>query len=117
LEVRCRVGKIGADEAGPIVERGLMEVDGEWQWRADPRLNFASAFKLSAEHIAVLLATLKAQPHLLLMAAGGLGQRMQGSEALQGLNWECLAGGHHFHLERGAVALIAERIEGFFARL
>jgi len=117
LEVRCRVGKIGADEAWPIVERGLMEVDGEWLWRADPRLNFASAFKLSAEHIEVLLNALRAQPHLLLMAESGLGQRMVGSEFLVGVNAECLAGGHHFHLEQASVNLIAARIERFFSGL
>jgi pimeloyl-ACP methyl ester carboxylesterase len=114
LEVRCRVGRIGPEAAWPIVERGLLEVDGAWQWRADARLNFASAFKLNAEQIALLLETLGRQPHLLVMAEQGLAQRMQGGEQLQGLNWRSLPGGHHFHLETDAVAAVAEEINKFW---
>lgn len=114
LEVRCRVGGIGPDEARPIVERGLVEVDGAWQWRADPRLNLASAFKLSAEHIDVLVQTLAQRPHLLLMAERGLGARLPDAGQLAGLNWKCLPGSHHFHLEADRVAAIAAEIDAFW---
>jgi hypothetical protein len=77
-------------------------------------LNFASAFKLNAEQIALLLETLGRQPHLLVMAEQGLAQRMQGGEQLQGLNWRSLPGGHHFHLETDAVAAVAEEINKFW---
>lgn len=117
LEVRCRVGRIGADEAWPIVERGLVEIDGAWQWRADPRLNFASAFKLSAEHIDVLLKTLATRPHLLLMAEQGLGIRLRGTPQLDGMHWRCLPGSHHFHLEAAAAPTIAAAIGEFWSGL
>ena len=90
-------------------------MDGAWQWRADPRLNFASAFKLSAEQIALMLETLARRPHLLVMAEQGLGQRMQGGGQLEGLNWRCLPGGHHFHLEKDAVEMVAAEINAFWA--
>jgi pimeloyl-ACP methyl ester carboxylesterase len=115
LEVRCRVGGIGPEAALPIVERGLRQVDDMWQWRADPRLNFASAFKLSGEQIELLLRILRQRPHLLVMAEEGLGKRMSGSGQLEGLNWRCLAGGHHFHLERDAVAAVAGEINEFWS--
>ena len=114
LDVRCRVGNIGPEAAWPIVERGLRQVDGAWQWRADPRLNFASAFKLSAEQIELLLQTLAGQPHLLLMAEQGLAQRMQDRRQLAGLNWRSLPGGHHFHLETGNLEAVAGQINAFW---
>jgi pimeloyl-ACP methyl ester carboxylesterase len=117
LEVRCRVGGISAAVAGPIVERGLKHIDGEWLWRADPRLNYASAFKLSAAQIALLIEQLAVQPHLLLLAEQGLGGRMRDNGELNSLalHYELLAGGHHFHLESGA-AVIAERINEFLVK-
>lgn len=115
LDVRCRVGRISAEAARPIVERGLKQVDDIWQWRADPRLNYASAFKLSAEHIAVLLQTLAGLPHLVVMAQGGLGELMHNREQLAGLNWRSLPGEHHFHLEAVAAQEIAAQIELFWS--
>lgn len=115
LDVRCRVGRISEQAARPIVERGLMRVDDVWQWRADPRLNYASAFKLSAEHIAVLLETLSALPHLVVMAEEGLGARLQNREQLAMLNWRSLPGDHHFHLEPAAAAAITKEIESFWS--
>lgn len=114
LEVRCRVGAIGAEAAWPIVERGLRLVGDSWQWRADPRLNFASAVKLNAEQIELLLRILSQRPHLLVMAEQGLAQRMLGGDQLKGLNWRCLPGGHHFHLESEAVAAVAGDINRFW---
>ncbi|HSB96014.1 MAG TPA: alpha/beta hydrolase, partial [Spongiibacteraceae bacterium] len=114
LEVRCRVGAISELAARPIVERGLRHSEGVWQWRADPRLHFASAFKLSAPQIAVLVQALAKIPHLLLLAENGYGARMRSNGDLDNLplNWEFLPGSHHFHLEE-QVGLIAEKVNRF----
>lgn len=114
LEVRCRVGGIDEHVARPIVERGLKFIDNEWLWRVDPRLNYASAFKLSAEQITLLIQQLAQQPHLLLLAEHGLAARMRsdGELANPNLRREVLPGGHHFHLEE-RVELIAEKINTF----
>jgi pimeloyl-ACP methyl ester carboxylesterase len=116
LEVRCRVGGIAEAVARPIVERGLKLIDDEWLWRADPRLNYASAFKLSAAQIALLIQQLAIMPHLLLLAENGLAGRMRdnGELANTALRYEILPGGHHFHLEE-RVAVIAERVNSFLA--
>jgi len=115
LEVRCRVGAISEQAARPIVERGLLASAGSWQWRADPRLHFASAFKLSAPQIAVLVQALAKIPHLLLLAENGYGARMRSNGELDNLplNWQFLPGSHHFHLEE-QVGLIAEGVNRFF---
>lgn len=114
LQVRCRIGDISERSARPIVERGLQRVGDAWQWRADPRLSYASAFKLSAQHIAVLVQQIAKIPHLLLLAENGLGKGMRQSGALDNLplSWQMLTGGHHFHLEETATQ-IAQTINEF----
>jgi pimeloyl-ACP methyl ester carboxylesterase len=114
LQVRCRVGDISERAARPIVERGLQRVGDAWQWRADPRLSYASAFKLGAQHIAVLIQQIAKIPHLLLLAENGMGKGMHNNGVLDNLplSWEMLPGGHHFHLEETA-AQIAQTINKF----
>src|SRR6185369_8887277 len=112
LEVRCEVAAMSERAARPIVERGIEEVDGAWQWRADKRLHWPSAFKLSAQHNALMLEHLRRKAHLLLLADKGVGGTLRRAGALadlQGMHWAMLPGSHHFHLEDGA-APIAEKI-------
>jgi pimeloyl-ACP methyl ester carboxylesterase len=116
LEVRCQVAEMSERAARPIVERGLEQVDGLWQWRADSRLNWPSAFKLSAEHNALLLEQLRDKPHLFLLASKGVGgmlRRGGGLRDLEGMNWAMLPGSHHFHME-DAAAEIAAKINEFW---
>jgi pimeloyl-ACP methyl ester carboxylesterase len=117
LEVRCRVAQMSEQTARPIVERGLEQIEGFWQWRADPRLHLPSAFKLSAQHNRLLLEQLVQRPYLVLLAQDGVGGKMQSSGELDGLGnlrWEMLPGSHHFHLEENAAARIAEKITAFW---
>ncbi len=109
LEVRCRVAKMSEQAARPIVERGLREVDGVWQWRADPRLHLPSAFKLSAQHNQLLLERVRELPHRLILAQQGVGASVLKSE-LNGLklNWAQRPGSHHFHLEPGVEGIAAD---------
>jgi pimeloyl-ACP methyl ester carboxylesterase len=119
LQVRCEIAAMSEQAARPLVERGLQRVGDSWQWRADARLQLASAFKLSAEHVAVLQEQLAPRPHLLLLAERGAGGRMRGSgelAALRGIRWEMLPGSHHFHLEQAA-PLIAAKIGAFWCGL
>jgi len=119
LRVRCKVAKMSERAARPIVERGIVQRDGAWSWRADPRLHLASAVKLSEEHNRLLLEQIAARPHLLLLAEQGVGREMRDEaerERLQGLRWEMLDGSHHFHLEDAALP-IAEKINDFWRAL
>lgn len=116
VETLCRVTGIDPRSARPIVERGTIWRDERWQWRVDPRVKLASAFKLSEAQNAVLLKQLAQLPCLLLLAEGGLGARMAQSgelDRLRGIPWELLPGSHHFHMEAQA-PLIADRIHRFW---
>lgn len=119
LLVRCRVTGMDAQAARPIVERGTQWVDGRLQWRADPRLQLASAFKLNPVHNELLLERLARHRCLLLLAESGLLPHLReegGLEQLQSIAHDLLPGGHHFHLEEAAPA-IADRITAFWAAL
>lgn len=118
VEVRCRA--IGMDPrcARPILERALVEGDGRWFWRSDPRLSNASAMKMTDGHNRAVLASLRI-PALLLWAKGGVGgwdyaqQLVADYPALVPEVWE---GSHHFHMEAGAEA-VAQRIDRFYREL
>jgi pimeloyl-ACP methyl ester carboxylesterase len=116
VESLCRVTGISARAARPIVERGTVWRDERWQWRVDPRVKLASAFKLSEEQNRLLVEHLTRLPCLLLLAERGFGARLApngGLERLAGIGWELLPGSHHFHMEDEA-PLIAEKIHRFW---
>lgn len=121
VNVRRRAVKMSEESARPIVERGLIESEGRYYWRSDPRLLYASAFKLSHEHnqalLNALLAPEPAVPHLLLLSSEGI----LGSDYFQqlltanpALRCDAIAGSHHFHMEHSA-AEIARCIHVFLA--
>ena len=116
LLMRCKMARMSETAARPIVERGIAQRDGAWSWRADPRLHFASAFKLSDAHNRVLRRQLAQLPHLLLLAERGGGRDLGDGAQFEGLRWELLSGSHHFHMEEEA-ALIAAKIARFWRDL
>ena len=87
----------------------------------DPRLNHASAIKLTEEMSRALYDSLKARV-LLLMAEEGLVRRAGMEVALEALGaiTDCelreIPGGHHTHMEGGSGA-IADAINHFFQRI
>ncbi len=116
LQVRCRIAGISERAARPIVERGLMPVDGGVRWRADPRLQLPSAVRLNPAQVVELKRRLGQWGRAQLIAAEqGLGQRLRG-ESLAGIELAILPGDHHFHLE-DAAAEIARRTLRFWQRI
>lgn len=89
--------------ARPIVERGLIEADGGWHWRTDPRLIRPSAARLAESQIHALLAGIEA-PTALLLAQPNTpylpAVPMQARAAcVPRITVEHMDGGHHLHLE------------------
>ena len=104
--------------AETLVPRSLVEVPGGYRWTNDPRLNGASAVKLTAGQITAALAAVTA-PVLLLLAEGGHGRYPEilatAKEGFAQLTTQTVAGSHHFHLD-GDVTSIARLIDGFLRR-
>lgn len=100
IERRCRAARMSVETARPIVERNLIEQDSGIRWTTDPRLNGASAFKLTAEHITAVMDAVEV-PCRLVLAEEGLGadRIMSAVDDYPQIVASVLPGSHHFHLE------------------
>lgn len=90
------------DSARILVARGLIEQDGGFEWRADPRLRIDSRLRMTEEHVHAFLRAI-ACPTLLIVAEQGwptipavFAARTQ---AIAGLELVKLPGRHHLHLD------------------
>ncbi len=104
---RAMASGLDAQLARPIVERGLRETDGGWQWRSDPRLTRHTAIRLAEPQIRALLAGIAAPTALLLSqpATPYLPAAMMAARAacVPRIATEHLHGGHHLQLEQPQV--------------
>ena len=95
-----------------LAERNLKRVEDGWCWSHDARLQGASAFKLTDDHIRAVMVGLS-MPSLLLLAEEGFGARQSALPGLpKNMTVEEIPGGHHCHMEESA-GRIAERIRAF----
>ncbi len=116
VEIRRRNG-LQLPAARLLAERNLEPYRGGYRWTMDPRLQGASAVKLSPGQINAVLSALS-MPTLLLLAREAthrtpeLMARVRAQ--IPNLQEAEFAGGHHFHME-GDVAAVAARILSFIA--
>ena len=116
--VSARVG-LGFSESSArlLAPRALRETAEGWSLVHDPRLNHASAVKLSPGMCAAFYAAMTT-PTLALVAQRGLGERGGFEASLAAVsemtNWrvETVPGSHHTHMEEGA-RHIAEHVTAF----
>lgn len=106
VAARSMASGLPAELARPIVERGLVETDGGWRWRSDPRLTRPSAVRLAETQVHALLRGIAA-PTVLLLAQPATsylpGAPMQArAECVANIVVNHLGGGHHLHLEHPA---------------
>ncbi len=106
ISARSVASGLPAELARPIVERGLMEADGGWRWRSDPRLTRPSPLRLAESQVHALLAGIAAPTSLLLARPDtpylpGTGMR-QRAACVADIAVSHLDGGHHLQLEQPA---------------
>jgi pimeloyl-ACP methyl ester carboxylesterase len=94
-----------------LVERNLRPCDGGVTWTTDPRLQGASAVKLTDGQIQAVLSRL-AMPTLLMLAEGGPDRIREMTELARrhvpDLEVATVSGGHHFHMETGVTGVAAK---------
>lgn len=103
ISARSIASGLPAEQARSIVERGLLETDGGWCWRSDPRLTRPSAVRLAEAQVHALLRGVSA-PTALLLARPTTPYL---PEAMMQARAACVAriavtrmdGGHHLQLE------------------
>jgi pimeloyl-ACP methyl ester carboxylesterase len=103
IGARTLASGLRADLARPIVERGLIHVEGGYRWRSDPRLTRPSAVRLAEDQIRALLAGIEAPTTLLLSrpATSYLPSAMMEARSARVPRMAIthMDGGHHLHLE------------------
>ena len=101
---RAMASGLDAQLARLIMERGLRETGGGWQWRSDPRLVRPTAIRLAESQIRALLAGIEAPTALLLAqpVTPYLPAAMMAARAacVPRIAVEHLEGGHHLQLEQ-----------------
>lgn len=114
ISARTLASGLPAEQARPIVERGLRHTDQGWYWRSDARVNRSSPIRVAETQVRALLRGIEA-PTALLLAQPDTpylpGTRMQArAECVPQIAVSHLAGGHHLHLEHAdAVAAWVKR--------
>ena len=105
---------IDADTASPLVARNLQALpDGRVGLRTDSRLLRPSPVRLCPEQALACLGAIRAPTLLVEGETGILGESERARlarGALPGLERRVLPGGHHLHLEAGAVEAVAAAI-------
>ncbi len=103
VSARCLATGMPASLARPIVERGLIETEGGWRWRSDPRLTRSSTVRLAESQIHALLHGIRAPTHLLLAQPAApylpVASMQARSDCVATIVVSHMAGGHHLHLE------------------
>ena len=118
IAVRALASTMSRDAARPIVERGVVAVDGGFVWSSDPRLTVTSLQRYTEAQVVTMLAGIRA-PTLMILAEPAtsyLPDAMMTARAAVVPDIEIvrLAGHHHVHLEDAA--RVASAIEDFWRR-
>ncbi len=117
IAVRRKAAGMSETSARPILERALVERDGRYYWRSDPRLRNASAFKLTDAHNRAVLDALDVPVVTVLSALGQWEHALTLLRDYPKLNPVIMENAsHHSHMEDEASA-IAEQLNGFYRGL
>lgn len=103
ISARTIASGLPAEQARPIVERGLRETAEGFRWRSDARLNRASPLRSPEAQVQALLRGIEAPTALLLAdpATAYLprAQMHERAACVARIDVGTMAGGHHLHLE------------------
>lgn len=116
VSARQRLG-FSEQSARILARRALREVQGGWVLTHDPRLNHASAVKLSREMCAAFYEALTINTLALvadegLRKRGGLSASLEAVKDIADCTVEAVPGSHHTHMEEGA-SYVADRVAAF----
>jgi pimeloyl-ACP methyl ester carboxylesterase len=94
--------KMLPESARILIERGLVQVEGGWTWRADPRLRLESRIRLTEAQVSSFLVAIRC-PVLLIEATQGWPFDAKVAEArhakVTSLERVTVVGHHHVHLD------------------
>lgn len=112
------IGGISRAASESLCERGLVEVQGGFTWRSDPRLVMSSAMRLTEE---MVIAYLDALTMPVLLVSGkqsffaGDSMFTERTKHISNLTHVELEGNHHLHLEPDTSDAVLHTIQRFLA--
>jgi pimeloyl-ACP methyl ester carboxylesterase len=116
-QARAVKGYVSLDIANTLCERSLIEKDGLFYWRHDPRLLVPSPLRMTEEQILSCLRQITAKTCLIWASQGFsfdsdvVQQRVR---AIKNMEIFHLEGGHHIHMEKpGIVAQLLVDFVGY----
>ena len=119
--VRARmqgIGKVGEAAARLLVERGIVQVDGGYTWRSDPRLTLPTLVRMTEAQVRDLLRGIEC-PTRVIYAAPAQSYfpeplRSERAALLPRGELIVLPGSHHLHMEdaRAVAAAIGDFLRG-----
>jgi len=116
--VRARMLATDMDESSAriLCERSLVEAEGGFGWRSDPRLRYPSPMPFAAPHVQAIMQAIEC-PTLLIKGNPGLKFESADLEdriqLVRNLTVESVAGGHHVHMNKPEP--ISRIMKDFFA--
>ncbi|KUI99706.1 alpha/beta fold hydrolase [Vibrio sp. MEBiC08052] len=100
LKVRAAHSVLPEALIEPIVARGIELRDGQWMWRADPKLSAQSLYRMSEAHADAVLAAIQSPFHVVLGDQGYPSLKSYSRTLLpEQIEIQHVKGGHHCHLE------------------
>ncbi|HWT16966.1 MAG TPA: alpha/beta hydrolase [Patescibacteria group bacterium] len=104
---------LSATSARLLVERGLREAEGGYEWSSDPRLTLTSAMRLSESQVCGYLAGIRCPVRLVVadppMPFVDVEHMLARTRIVPDLRLVRLAGTHHLHMETPAQVAAALR--------
>jgi pimeloyl-ACP methyl ester carboxylesterase len=106
ISARTMASGLPAEQARPIVERGLRQTEHGWRWRSDARVNRRSSIRVAEAQVHALLrgieaptALLLARPHAPYLPGVQMSER---AGCVRDIVVTHMDGGHHLQLEHPA---------------
>ncbi|MGF1694807.1 alpha/beta hydrolase [Vibrio lamellibrachiae] len=96
---RATINHLDVHLIQPVVERGMVNLNGIWQWRHDSHLQSDSLYRMSFEHAEEVIKSIQC-PQLVILGDKGY-ERLKYSlhRPNKGCDVVTISGGHHCHLQ------------------
>lgn len=118
VQARLAAGKMAHSSAELLMQRNVKEVDGELQWRTDPRLRTLSPLRMTEKQAVAFLSGIKC-PTLSILGVDGFSELKESqatrSRHIEHFHFAECEGGHHFHMDFPACT--AKHVFTFFNKV
>jgi pimeloyl-ACP methyl ester carboxylesterase len=106
--------------ASLLCERGSVAKDGKFTWSSDPRINFSSPLRMSADQASFVRSQISSPAQIIVAEQGIAPMVSENQPPLSEFKQAAITrmeGFHHVHMEAAHVAEVAQVLNGFLKNL